>query len=309
MKKIKKVLALLLSCLLLLTLVACGGGNDNDKATDPGKSSDNSARTLKIAAMQDSGTLHPLGVTGGFVSTLYAFYEPLYDTRADGSRRWILATDLERVSDLQYTLKLREGVTFSNGNPFTAEDVMFTMELCKENPQFALNVKAVDFEKTKIIDEYTIDLWYTEYNAAQEPGFASMLIMDKESYDEVALSRTPIGTGPYVVTDYVVNSHLKATARDDYWGGEPGIKNIEFKIINEDSQLVNALETGEVDMARVPIAEIDYVKSLGYNVNVNKAGYNDVVLFSLLPGNPLESKEARWAICHAIDREAIIDVV
>jgi len=310
MRKIKKLLALLLSFIFVLSLVSCtSGGTSNENTKNTGNDSGSAERTLRIVAMQDSGTLHPLGVTGGFVSILYAFYEPLYDTRADGSRRWILATGLERVSDLQYTLKIREGVTFSNGNPLTAEDVMFTMELCKEDPQFALNVKAVDFEKTKVIDEYTIDLWYTEYNAAQEPGFASMLIMDKESYDEVALSTNPIGTGPYVVTDYVTNSHLKVTARDDYWGGEPGVKNIEFKVINEDAQIVNALEIGEVDIARVPIADVEYVESLGYNVIVTNSGFNDVTLFSLLPGNPLESKEARWAVCHAIDRQAIIDVV
>ena len=304
MKKTRKLLALLLSFLLVLSLlVSCtSNGPDNPDVSDPD-------RTLKIAAMQDSGTLHPLGVTGGFIAPLYAFYEPLYDTRADGSRRWVLATGLDRISDLQYTLTIREGVTFSNGNPLTAEDVMFSMELCKADPQFFLNVKVVDFEKTKVTGDYTIDLWYTEYNASQEPGFAQLLVMDKESYDEAKLSREPIGTGPYTVTDYVVNSHLKVQARDDYWGGAPKIKNIEFKMINEDAQIVNALETGDIDMARVPIAEAEYVESLGYNVTITNGGYNDVTLFSMLPGTPLESKEARWAVSHAIDRQAIVDIV
>lgn len=305
MKKTRKLPALLLVVLLLLSLlVSCrGGGNtDNNNAAAPG-------RTLRIASMQDSGTLHPLGVTGAFIAPLYAFYEPLYDTRADGSRRWVLATGLDRKSDLNYTLTIREGVTFSNGNPLTAEDVMFSMELCRDDPQFFLNVKVVDFEKTKVIDDYTIDLWYTEYNASQEPGFASMFILDKESYDEVALSRNPIGTGPYMVTDYVVNSHLKVEARDDYWGKAPGIKNIEFYVINEDAQVINALETGEIDLASIPISEIEYVESLGYDVVIANGRYNDVTLFSMLPGTPLESKEARWAVCHAIDRQAIIDII
>ena len=81
MKKTRKLPALLLVVLLLLSLlVSCrGGGNtDNNNAAAPG-------RTLRIASMQDSGTLHPLGVTGAFIAPLYAFYEPLYDTRADGS--------------------------------------------------------------------------------------------------------------------------------------------------------------------------------------------------------------------------------
>jgi len=335
MKKIRKLLALLLVCLIIASLAACEKETTNTEAPSSNPSATSSVapdssnpspsnpsppagnntvtsskdKTLNIAATQDSGTLYPLGVTGGFVSVMYCFYEPLFDTMADGSRRWILATGLDRISDIQYTLTIREGVKFSNGNPLTAEDVMFSMELCAANFQFALNVKVVDFTKTKVTGEYTIDLWYTNYNASQEPGFASMLILDKESYDEVALATKPIGTGPYTVTEYVTNNHLSLTARDDYWGGEIPIKNLQFKVINEEAQIVNALERHEIDMATVPISQADYVEKLGYTVAINSGGYNYVTLFSMLPGNPLESKEARWAVSHAIDRESIAEIL
>ncbi|MDR1589879.1 MAG: ABC transporter substrate-binding protein [Oscillospiraceae bacterium] len=337
MKKTRRLLAILLALLFTLPILAsCNGGGNGDSsspATDSSPSQDapvvsdappsdsadappdpgsgaNADRTLNIAASQDSGTLYPLGVTGGFVGILYCLYEPLYDTMADGSRKWVLATALDRVTDLQYTLKIREGVNFSNGNPLTAEDVMFSMELCRDNPQFNLNVKVVDFEKTKVTDDFTIDLHYTEFNASQEPGFASMFVIDKESFDEVSLSRNPIGTGPYTVSDYVVNNHLSVTARDDYWGEPAKIKNIEFKVINEDSQIINALETHDVDMSLIQISDADFVKdTLGYDVTISNAGYNYITLFSMQPGNPLESKEARWAVSHAINREDIAELL
>ena len=344
-KNFKKALALVLVCVMMLALFACNksttnsnsGGTDNTGNTtgDAGGNSNTgsgsntgggnsdsgnnagggntggevSDRVLKIRSMQDSVTLYQLGVTGGFISVLYGFYEPLFDTRMDGSRRWVLGSGLDRISDLQYTLTIKEGIKFSNGNPLTAEDVMFSMEQCAGNPQFALNVKVVDFEKTKVSGDYTIDLWYTEFNASQEPGFASLLIMDKESFDEVSLSTKPIGTGPYVVTEYVVNSHMKLTARDDYWGDQPKIKNIEFRVINEDAQVVNAMEIGDIDLATIPLSDADYIEGLGYDVEISGSGYNMVTMFSMLPGNPLESKEARWAVCHAIDRQAIADIL
>lgn len=341
-KTAKKLLALLIVCLMLTSIAACSSGSKDDaagsantggaagnNAGNSGGASDTggtggsggsggtsdagnpsgTARTLNVGATADSGTLYPLGATGGYFSVLYAFYEPLFDYTQEGDRIWALATSMDPISDIHYTLKIREGVTFSNGNKLTAEDVMFTMELCRENPQFSLNVKAIDFDKTKVVDDYTIDVWYTLYNAAQEVGMSQMLIMDKESYDEVSLSLNPIGTGPYVVKEYIVNSHLYLEAREDYWGGAPAIKNVNYYVINEESQVVNALETGDIDIAGIPINEIDFVSSLGYNVETSNSAMNHAAWFSMLPGTPLESKEARWAVSHAIDRQAISDVL
>jgi ABC-type transport system substrate-binding protein len=109
--------------------------------------------------------------------------------------------------------------------------------------------------------------------------------------------------------DYVVNSHLLLKAREDYWGQVPSVKSLQYKVINEDSQIVNALETGDVDVAPVPMSEVDYVESLGYDVEVYNSGMNYAAWYSMLPGSPLETKEARWAVSYAINRQSISDIL
>ena len=111
-----------------------------------------------------------------------------------------------------------------------------------------------------------------------------------------------------MVTDYVVNSHVTCEARDDYYGEPAKIKKINFKVINESAQIVNALETGDIDIsATIPLKEADYIESLGYNVTTSFGGYANVAIYSF--AGPLASKEARWAVSYAMDRASIAQVM
>ena len=343
-KTTSRLLAVVMALILMIALFAACGNNDNSDANQPaggssegaggsggsggggggtdsggssgggssgGGGSSDPGRTLNVAVSLDSGSLHPFSITGsgGFLNIWPTYIEPLLENRTDGTTVWILSTGVDKISDIQYTMHIREGVTFSNGNPLTAEDVVYSMELSRDNPQFYLNVKAVDFEKTKVIDDYTIDFWMTEYNVGQFPGMCQMPIFDKESYDELDFASNPIGTGAYRVVDYVVNSHVIIEARDDYWGTPPAIKRIHFKTMNEDSQRVNALFTGDVDMARIPIKDIDYVESIGATVTKVLPATANVAFFNMTEGSILGTPAAREAIAFAIDRESIVDMV
>jgi peptide/nickel transport system substrate-binding protein len=320
-----RLLALLLVLIQLAAFAACKTSDTKPSAESPGiaaKPSESTDaptagtsdpdRVLYVAVSQDSGTLNPADISGygGFLSVARTYMETLYDYKTDGTRFWVLATGIDTISPIHYTLHIREGVTFNNGNPLTAEDVMFTMERCLDDPLSFLNVQAIDFEKTKVIDNYTIDLWYTQYDASQELGMGCLGISDKESYGDPNMATKPIGTGPYVVTDYVVNSHVIVEARENYWGDPPAIKKIHFKTLNEDSQRVNALETGDVDMAMIPLSDAAFVEELGnYNIDYSNIGNYYVSLFNMSPQSRIPSKDARHAICYAIDRQAIANLV
>lgn len=327
-KNARNLVAILLVCLMFVTIAACGTTTSTTSpAAESGSASPAAASgsvapaastdaapardTLNVAVSLDAGTLDPLYLTGkgGYLSVLRTYCEPVWDYTLEGEKFWVLATAYDRVSDLEYTMKIREGVTFSNGNPLTAEDVMFSMKLNHEDARAFLNVKAIDFEKTKVVDDYTIDVWYTAYNAGQEPGFPQMGVVDAESYTAEEMAIRPVGTGAYVVKEYVVNSHCTVVARDDYWGGTPAIKTINFKCLAEESQRVNALETGAVDLAYIPMKDVEYVESLGTaKTQVLNVGSSMVALYNMGDTGPLNSPEAREAVSYSINAQAIIDV-
>jgi peptide/nickel transport system substrate-binding protein len=326
MKKTRVLVSLLLMCLLLTALVACGGGAptqtqtpaDSGGTTAPAGSgaSEPAAAvrdSLTIVYALDPGTLNPMGITGGGggLSYVLCYTEPLYVYMEGGTTvRYLLAESVEEVGPLQFTMRLRQGVTFNNGNPFTAEDVLFTMGLEREHPSRMLDVQYVDWDKTKAADDHTIDLWFSEYTPYNITKLSQMLVMDAESFDEQTMSSNPIGTGAYTVTEYVVNSHIKMERRDDYWGEKPVIKTLNFRCLNEQSQVTNALEIGDVDIAGIPTKDAEYVQSLGtYSIDKFMSGMCVSNYYNMSPNGALASKEARDAVSFATDAQGIIDVV
>lgn len=328
-KRLMKVLSLILAMVMLLSMVtACGdkagaaGDNDvadsgdgnvatgDDGSADAGTSDEPKEVTVLIG--NDSGTLHPHGVNLDMNAVIRHVYDVPMDTFLDGTHDYLLVESVETVDDIHYVLHLREGVSFTNGNPFTAEDMIFSMELARDNAQFNLQVKSVDFEKTAIKDDYTIDLWLTTYDPGNFTGWNILYMFDKESYDADALATDPNGTGPYVITEYVPNSHITMEAKKDWWGGELAYDKINFLIMSEPSQRVNAIATGDADYASIPLKDVEYVEGMGgYTVELKNSGSAYVAYLNMSPdeSNPLNSPEARQAIMYAIDRQAIVDVV
>jgi peptide/nickel transport system substrate-binding protein len=185
----------------------------------------------------------------------------------------LLAESVDMVSDTEWTVHLRQGVTFSNGNPFTADDVIFSIQKHKDSGATGSpRVQTIDAEKTYAIDDYTLSMQLLAPNVANWSITAMLVIYDAESYDPETGSQNPIGTGPYS-QEYVPNSYLSLERRDDYWGELPDAKYLNFRILAETSQRVNALETGLVDIAPLATEDVEYVKTLsGFNVDSRYTG-------------------------------------
>jgi peptide/nickel transport system substrate-binding protein len=103
---------------------------------------------------------------------------------------------------------------------------------------------------------------------------------------------------------------MNVKVREDYWGEKPDIKNIQFRVLNEESQRINAIETKTVDISSVPNQDIDYANDLpGYNIQFYYGAQCTHVLFNVNEASIFHNLEARYAVAHAIDREAIARIV
>ncbi len=322
----KKALALLLVLCMVIGLVACGGGKTEDPKTEDPKSDTNPTKdeggkepakeaagkdTLNVAFTQDRGTLDPCYNIGyDSLNAIRMFYEGLWEWNSKGEQEWILATGIDYVSDTCWHVKIREGIKFADGSDLTADDVMFSIE--KANHRTGEPDYLPMLESMNVIDKYTVELNFSQYDLSYIYSMTSLMIFDKESYNEEEIAQHPNGTGPYKLDEYVVNSHISMSLRDGYWGETPKIKKMNFRIYTEEAQMTNAIVTGEVDVCNVPLQDIEYVKNSGkFNVDVvptaqaqTRALYFNATEYGQLYNNP----KGRTAIAMAIDTEAIVDL-
>ena len=334
----KKAIAILLCIVAILGLAACGttpSSNDtpsnntpsnntpsnntpanntpsnNTPADNPGTSTRD---TVYVGTDSDTGSLDPYVMSGNGVLIIRACYsQALWENAEDGdsfSSKCVLAESVDTISDTEYLIHLRKGVTFSNGSEFKANDVLFTFNYVANETNRGSYIASVDVEKMVAEDDYTVRMFLKKYDKTQMVSLRSIPMLDEETFDPETCGQRPIGTGPYVVTDYVVNSSVTLEARDDYWGEKPAIKKVVFKFIPEASQKVNAIQTGDVDMLAVaPDNDAAYIDSLDNARAIYKSCMNQVCLtYNACKGSPLESKEARWAVSYAVNAQGIIDV-
>ncbi len=168
----------------------------------------------------------------------------------------LLATELPKlVSPTVWEIKLRKGVKFTNGEDFNADSVKFSLERVA-NPANKLRGSSPfgPIERVEIVDPYTVKVhtkkpWpiFTKIL-----GFRQAAMYPPKEYagkDTAAISRNPIGTGPYKLVRWAKDEEIVLEANPSHWRGAPRIKTVVFKPIPDDAVRVAALQNGEVDIA------------------------------------------------------------
>ncbi len=242
-----------------------------------------------------------------------------------------LARSWTRIDEMTWEIELRDGVTFHDGTPFTADDVVFTLQRAVNVPNssspFATYIRTIASAtadgplKVRLRTAYPAPLLPVDLSTF---GIISRRHGEGAEINEYNSGKAAIGTGPFKLKEFVPNSRIAYVRNDAYWGPKPVWDSVTFRLIPNPSARSAALLAGDVDLIeQVPA---DAVKALerADGVSVEKALSNRVIYLILdshsdtspnlrdnagqpLPTNPLKDVRVRKAISLAMNRQALVD--
>ncbi len=269
--------------------------------------------TLVLANRDDVGTLAPYQDTSTQGSRVrMQVFEPLFMLKNDGSFEPVLAKTWEWKDPTHFVLHLREGVKFHNGKPFTADDVLFSLQYAKKG-KIANKYALLDLASCKAVDALTVELVYTKPDglAMTYLGGTAGLILDKETSEANpdSLPTTPIGTGPYKFVRWVTGDSVTLVRNDAYWGPNKAIiKNLIFRNVAEITQRTIELQTGGVDFVfdLAASAESTIRNDKKFAIFTEPSLLINSLYPNVSPGKPLANEDLRKAVACAINAADIV---
>lgn len=256
-------------------------------------------------------------------NTLFHIYEPIIGRTPEGETTPGLLETWDPIDEEQHKwrLKLREGVTFHNGEPWTAHVLKYNFDRLRTNEAVTIQQYVNGVDSEEVIDDYTLDINISIPMALLENGFIQVGVVPMEYTQEVGdagLAENPIGTGPYQFTEWRKDQHIRLEAYPDYWGGMPPIRKALIRPIPEAPSRVAALVSDEVQVVRgVSMHDIERIEqNEGTQVAVRPGPrvWNlkmDTARETGSPGiegdNPFVIRDVREAVYRAIDINGLID--
>ena len=234
-----------------------------------------------------------------------------------------LAESYENVTDTTWRFKLRQGVTFHNGEPFNADAVLWTFDRILADDTMITHPQWTFIQEMKAVDPYTVDF----VTKLPEPAMLSKISgtgcgiqapVAGKAQQKSGADYTPVGTGPFMLSEWVKDDYIKLVSNPTYWQGKPGIDTLLFRAIPETSTQVASLIAGDIDlMVGVPKQDWERVNA-NESTSVEEYLTNRTLLLALRIGpsksmpdwtGPTSDLLVRQAISLAIDRKTIMELI
>ncbi|MCL4272098.1 MAG: ABC transporter substrate-binding protein, partial [Anaerolineales bacterium] len=315
----KKVLYVLL--LAALVVSACTGGGQT--------------AVVRVGWAGSPDTLNPgMAILTEAYTIFELVYDSMYELNLDGSFTLTLAESVSTSDDgLVWTYKIRDGLTWHDGQPLTAEDIAFSYNLYKDTPEYPYmnGYYTTYFESITTTDNNEVVLTLTEAIPNIESQLVFLYILPKhvwENEDKLEYENTAmIGSGPFKMAEYVQNEFVRLTANKEHFLTPPKVDEVVFQTFENQDALVQAIKTGQVDMVtEMPNTAAESLKT-EENVELVVGaplapGVTDIIFNQMDPENcpteeggicsghaALRDRNVRLAMAHATDKQQLIDVI
>lgn len=320
----KKLFSLFLSALLTMAVLGgCGSdGTGESSENNPSKETVESSQSgtevvehpqyggsVVVGIQQDIDSLDPHKATAaGTKEILFNVFEGLVKPDKNGDLMKALASDYTVSEDgLVYTFTLREGVTFHNGSPVTANDVKYSLDRCSGLLDGTPLISSLSvLTEVNIIDDKTVQVTVAKPNTELIYSFVAAIIPAGSGEDENA---SPIGTGPFSFVSYTPQVGVSLKKNENYWqAGLPYLDEVNFKIINSAETALMELQGETIQV--YPYLTDSQAEELKNKFQILSHPSNVVQALYLNNADPvLSDVRIRQAICYAIDKEMLNEFV
>ena len=288
---------------LAIAVAGCGGSDDDSKAA---------SGTLVIALPSQPDNLNPIYGDNVYEGNQKMFNGLLRYTKDLDSDPDLASALPERSADGKtVTVRLRDDVKFSDGTPITAKDVVFTYEsILSPKAASPLATLLDSLDSVKAVDASTVQFTLNRPDPAfydkLQIGIVPEHLLAGKDLKNASFNRKPVGTGPYVVTEFQPGGRIVLEANPGYFRGSPKIKRIVLTAVEDENARVALLEKGTIDAAGlVPKLAPRVRKNDDYNViEVRSADARTLALPNRDP--VLRDPAVRRALSYGVDREAMV---
>jgi len=269
-----------------------------------------SKERITILNSSVTDTLNPYNHSSSPIYGMWQhIYEPLVEVAYNPvGYAGILAESWE-FQGKKWVFHLRKGIRFHDGAPFTAQDVIFSINRIRTDKNSLQGENFKDVAEMQAADDHTVVFVLKQPNAVFLDRVQNRFIVSKaaaEKYGDQADQRA-IGTGPYKFVSFQRGGNFVATRNDDYWGAKPEIKEIIVKKVTEEAARVAGLEAGQADIINnVPVHDVPRLERNSRS-RVEKVEGLRMFFLALNPAfKPFDNKLVRQAVNYSVDANAVV---
>ncbi|MDE0801365.1 MAG: ABC transporter substrate-binding protein [Rhodospirillaceae bacterium] len=275
------------------------------------------AQTLRVAVSAYPPTLgNPFtGVSQPSAELWWSIYDGLTRFNWTGGPAPALALSWENTSPTTWVFKLRPGVTYHSGKPFTAQDVVDVLALMKRKDmsRYLIPNELSLVSGSRALDDLTVEIKTTEPDAILPKRLSTLMMVDPELWNKIGAdgyTLAPVGTGPFKLSTFGRgNAAAVLDANPTSWRASKNVQRVEYKLVADKTSRIQALLSGQVDLVTgLHVDDVTVVEGRGFGVIVQP---NHQVKSIALPNvlredpYPLNDARVRRALNYAVDKESI----